>query len=691
MKKIILSILILVFTIPAFASEISPDVKPEPIGEFSFKFPDYAIETLSNGLKVFIVKDNEQPTIAFRMIIFGGSSVDGDKPGLAELTASMLTKGTKKRTAQQIAKTIDGVGATLTSSATTDYYSIYAESLMKHKSLLLDLMSDIVINPEFKAEEFIKLQQQTIAGIQYEKSSSGTLAQSLSRIAVYGKDHPYASRKTEQSIENLNAQNLINFHNAWTKPNNATLVVVGDVDKKEIISDLEKTFKNWKKGETPKIEIPKANPMPKGIYFVSRPGSVQSSLIITTKTIPYNHRDYDRLDIAAELIGGANGRLYQTLREKHSFTYSPYGFLTSTKYENRFAAVAEVAAEKTDSSITVIMNELNDIIRNSPKKDELDRVRTSFIGNYYMSFENSLFIASLIQNEDFYGKKINELKNYDKKINSLVPSDITSMVNDYINPEYAQIIIVGDPSVMKSIEKFGQIFTYDLDLNPLTGADAKLEKISLSPDNLIQKYEKAIGGRDKIASITTINATSSAELSVNGQVIPGQVISQKKALTKLYNMSDFGIFKSEVWVDGTNAWSGQSGQITQADEGEAKDKMLFEAEMFSVLNFKKYDYKLEVLGKQGKSILLSVESKSGTQSTYYFNAETFLLEKQEFTLEGPGGIMEIWSIVSDDYADFGGIMLPKIQKTISPSFVITLKTNYEINKEIDDAVFKPQQ
>lgn len=690
MKNLILSVLILFSTVCLNAKDINPDVKPGPLETVGFKFPDYSVEKLSNGLKVFIVKDNEQPTVAFRLIIFGGTSVEGEKAGIAELTAGMLNKGTSKKNAFEIAQTIDGIGATLESSATTDYYSIYAESLKKHHKLLLEMMSDVLLNSVFDVEEFVKLQQQTIAGIEYEKSSSGSLAQALSRMAIYGKDHPYAIRKTENSVSSINVSDVKEFHSKWAKPNNASLVVVGDVNKEEIIKELEVYFKSWKKSDVPEIVIPEVQQLPKGIYFVSRPGSVQSSLIITTKAIPYNDRDYDRLSLAAQIIGGANGRLYQTLREKYSFTYSPYGFLTSTKFANRFAAVSEVAAEKTDSSITVIINELNDLANKAPSKDELDRVRSSFIGNYYMSFENSLFIASLIQNADFYGKKINELKSYDTKINSIIPDDITTMSKYYINPNNAQIIIVGDPSIIPSIEKYGQIYKYDLDLNPLSGTDAKIENISMSADNLISKYENAIGGKDNIAKILTLNAVSIAELTVNGQIVPGEVLSQKKAPNKLYNMSDFGIFKSEVWVNGVDAWSGQSGQPSVAQQGEAKEKMLFEAEMFSVLALKKHGYTLEVLGNQGDYILMSAKSKSGTESTYYFDKESYLLNKLEFSIEGPNGIKEIWNIVSEDYADFEGVKLPKVQKTISSAFTIKIMTNYEINKEIDDAVFTPQ-
>lgn len=212
MKNIILIVISLLISLNLSAKDINPDIKPEPLNTSGFTFPNYTLRTLSNGLKVYIIEDNEQPTIALRLMIFGGSSVEGTKSGVAELATSMLTKGTKNKSAIQLAQQMDGIGATLTSNTSPDFYTIYAEGLKKHTNIILENMSDILLNPNFPADEFIKLQQQTIAGLQYEKSNSGSLAQALSKIAVYGKDHPYSSRKTESSINSITTNDLIEFH-----------------------------------------------------------------------------------------------------------------------------------------------------------------------------------------------------------------------------------------------------------------------------------------------------------------------------------------------------------------------------------------------------------------------------------------------------------------------------------------------
>lgn len=690
MKYIISLTLILFSFVRMNSQDINPDEKPLPLKEAgSFKFPDYTVQTLSNGLKVFIIEDNEQPTVAYRLMIGGGTSVEGPKSGIAEITASMLTKGTKSKSAAQIASQMDGVGATLASSASTDYYIIYADGLKKHSKLIIESLADVLLNPTFPEDEFLKMQQQIIAGLQYEKSDAGAIAQQLARIAAFGKEHPYSARKTEESVNSIKVSDLQEFHSAWAKPNNATIAVVGDVKAKEVIAELEKYFKNWKKSDVPAIKIPNINTMPKGVYFVNRKGAVQTSLIVTSVGVPLNNIDYDNLRMATNLIGGDNGRLFQTLREKYSFTYSPYAFLTQNKFANRFAAVADVGAEKTDSSLIVIMNELKDLASNTPSKEELLRVKTSFLGAYAMSFENSMSVAARIQTDDFNGIKISETKNYSKKIESINPSDITSAVKSFISSDNVRIIAVGDPAIAPSLEKYGQVYYYDLDLNPLSGADAKIEKISMSPKELIAKYEKALGGSENISKIRSINASSMAELNAGGQRFEGEVLNQKKTPNKVYNYSDFGVFNSQAWVDGENCWTGMKGMEATMQYGDSKAKMMFEAELFPVLALEKYDFKLEVLGTQAGMILMNVTDKSGALSTYYFNKDSFLLEKIDLYLNSPDGKQEIWSQVSADYAEFEGVKLPKLQKTISPNFVITLKTNYTINPEIDDAVFKP--
>jgi predicted Zn-dependent peptidase len=687
MKKILLLILMVMTQINLTSQEISLDKKPEPLSDLDFPFPNYSTETLSNGLKLFIIQDKEQPAVSFRLLIKGGTSVDNNKNGVSELTSAILTKGTKKRTSFDISGTIDGVGANLSASASADNITLFASCLKKHQTLVLDVMTDVLFNPSFPQDEFEKLQKHLIASIQYDKSNPSSIAQALARMVIYGDKYPYSQRNTEESVKNLNLQDIKDYYSTWFKPNNVTLAIIGDVDKNEIISIIEKCFNNWQKGEVPLIEMKEPEAKPLGVYFVSRPGSVQSSIVVTTNTVPYSDKNYEKLNLASNVIGAFSGRLFNTLREKYSYTYTPYGYQTRTKFTNRFACGADVASDKTDSSISVIFEQMNLLVHNTPDEAEINRMKQYSLGSYLMALENSSYVASLIQNADFMGIKINEAIEYPKRLNSMTPMDVRSVSQDCMNPSKALIVVVGDPKVKESLTKFGNVFEFDSDLNPMSGQGAKMESIDIPPEKLISKYIDALGGKSEIESVETITSIGESEINFGGQVLTGKVVSKKMKSGKMYQKSDFSVFTQEIWVDGKNAWNSSNKDTIEIKDKELV-KMLFEAKMFNITKLNDSGFKLKVLGKINDYILLSAKNRFGEEYTYYFDADTYLLIKKETIVNGPNG-NELWTEIYDDYQKFNQILLPKVVKNVSPSLNTKTTYIYQLNNSIDENIFKP--
>lgn len=684
MKYLNLFIILLLLSIKVMTQDININQKPEPLSEFEFKFPKYKVERLKNGLKVFLIEDKEQPTIAFRVLIKGGSSVDSEKSGIADLTSGLLTKGTKNYNADQIANTLDGVGASISASANADFISIYAQSLKKHEELLLKMLKEVILEPTFPKSEFEKLQKQTIASIQYEKSNPSSLAQSLSRIAIYGEEHPYAKRNTEESINSITRDDIINYYNKWFKSNNATIAVIGDFEEKEILQDLENSFSDWSKGELTNIELPNVKTLPKGVYFVSRPNSVQSSIVVTTLTVPIKNRYYETLGLASNIIGAFSGRLFMTLREKYSYTYTPFGFQTRTRAINRFACGADVAKDKTDSAISVILSELQSLTNNPPTDEEFNRIRQYSLGSYLMSMESSSFIASLIQNTDFYGLMIEELPKYPNRLQSMTPYDIRIVANEYINPKNAQIIVVGDPSIKESLTKFGQLFEYDLDLNKV---DLKLERIKLTVDELLEKYIDAIGGINTINKINAIESKATSEMNINGQVFSGDIYTIKTKDGRMYEKSDFRLFYSETWVDSNQAWINIQNTTTELKDKELY-RILFDANIFPLLNFSKFNIKSNILGKNSKYIVLETINRNAEKNIYYFNNNNYLLAKKE-TIINRENLIELFTEIYEDYQKIDGILLPTKITNKSETMNSITYHNYVINPKFDENIFKP--
>lgn len=687
--KYILSIIILALVLNVnIKAEIDVSKKPEALAAKEFKFPSYTEKKLSNGLKVFIIEDNSQPTISMSLLVPGGTSVDGSKAGLANAVAAMLTKGAGKRSALDIATSMDGIGANLNANASGDFFTISASGLKKHLDIILGVWADVVINPTFSDDEFEKLVPQMISGIKDEKSKASSLAAALSRKVIYGENHPYALKATEQTVSDLKINDLKEFYNSYFKPNNATLAVIGDVKADEIVKKLEKALSKWQKGNTPKINIPAPAPMPLGVYFINRPASVQSSVVVTTSGLPYADENYDKLNMAAKVMGaGFGGRMFRTLREKYSFTYTPFGYLTSSKYTNRFACGADVNQTKTDSSVSVILEQLQLLANESPTDEELGRLKKYEIGQYYTSFENSAYVASLIQYSDFYGIPLEKAQEYPIRVQNITPDDVRGMAYEFMNPRSAYIVVVGNESVRESLAQFGKIFDYNMDIEAVSGEKGKFEKVSLDGEDLMEKHLKALGGKDAVNAINTLITKSEANMRLNGSDIKGEIVQTQKAPNKYTQLMDMKMFKQEIICDGNSAWVIANG-MNQKLEGKEFDKIKMDGILFASAKLIENGFKVEVLGKQGENIVAKITSAAGEEAVYYFDAKSFLLnkvEQTEETAEGPAPVTMTYS----DYKNINGVMLPGKIDTESSMFNMKTVNKYEVNVLVDDAVFVP--
>lgn len=691
MKKLLVILFVLFGFISLQAEDIDVNKKPESEPPEDFKFPEYVVKTLDNGIKVYIVEDHEQPTVSINMMIPGGNSVDGIKAGLADFTTALMTKGTSEMTALQIAEALDGVGADVSVSASTDAIYISGSSLLKHMPLMMEIFSDVLLNPTFPEEELEKLRPQALAGIRQQRSNSGTIASNLAKKVVYGFDHPYAQNQTEESVKSITIEDIQNYYNTYLIPNEATISVVGDVDADDIVDELNDMLEGWEKSaNAPEIIVPASNPAPYGVYFVPRKNSIQSSVVLAAPAIPISHPDYMTLDLVGSIVGGGFGsKLFRILREKHSFTYSPQGYLTSSKYANRFVAAAEVKGDKTDSSIIVIRNIFKELANDRQDKDYLNRIKKNTVGNFLMNFESSNFISSLIQGAEFYGIPIEQYKNFPEFVMSRTPTEIREISRKYISPEKAYIVLVGNPELEEKLKKYGQVFKYNLDLEPMSGKDAKMEKISMNADELIENYVEAIGGQDAINSVQDITLNSNITLHVQGQSIPGTYTIKNKMPNKYLMKMNAGPIKQEVTCNEDKVFAKGAG-VEKELEGKEKKKMQLDFNLLKETRLIELGYQCKVLGKQGDHILMTAISPIESDLTYYYNADSYLIEKIEENIQTEQGTM----IVTTEYSDYiqvDNLMLPGKTINTSQMFTIESENKYELNKGLDDSIFKISQ
>ncbi len=453
-------------TLPPKAGPLPPVVLPKVV-----------TKDLANGLRLFILRDQRQPTVTFRLLIKAGSLYDGASPGLASMTASLLNKGTSTLSAEAFAQKTDFLGARVEASANDDFLSVIASGLSRDASELLGFFGGAILDPAFSASELEKERRTTISDLIAERANPSAQAALLRNQLLYGK-HPYGARATPESITALTREQIVAFHKEIFIPNNATLVIVGDIDTETISKEAAKVFGQWKKGE---IKPPQLAAFPKieGITFhlVDRPASVQSNLLVAGVGVARNNPDLPELQVVNSVLGGGfSGRLFSNLRERNGYTYGAYSGFAARKLGGAFSATAQVRNEVTAAATKEIFHELERLRTEPIPEDELKLQRTYLAGNYLISLESDRRIAERIQEVDLYGLSADYWEEYANRLNSVTPAMASELAKKYIDPKDLVVVVVGKAEeVLPQLKELGPVTVYDADFKVVTPpkSDAK--------------------------------------------------------------------------------------------------------------------------------------------------------------------------------------------------------------------------
>jgi len=468
MKKLLLTLLT-TFAVSAFG-EIDRTKKPEPAPAPAASFPDYKTEILPNGLKVFIIEDDRKPTVTFRLVIRSGSIFDGAKPGTADFVADLLNRGTAKRDAATFALETDSIGVAIESDAGPDSISVSAAGLTKYTGKILDLFSDAIFHAAFPAEQFAKLQRQTLSALEEEKQQPAKLVATLTSKVLYS-EHPYGPYLTPAAVQALTRDDLVAFHRAHFIANNATLAIVGDVKAAEILAEVQRVFGVWEKGSLPEIKKVLLPPKLQGvtIHLLDRPGSVQSSIVIAQPGPARANPDTPELNVLNATIGGGfSGRLFQNLREKHGWTYGAYSAFGMQKYGGDFQASAETRNEVTAPAIVETLKEIARLSDDPVPEPEIALQRQYNVGNYLLSLESSARTAQRVQDIDLYGLPADFYKTYARRMSETTPAQVQALAKKHLSTTDLAIIVVGEAKdVQPALEKIGKVIVYDQDLQPV--------------------------------------------------------------------------------------------------------------------------------------------------------------------------------------------------------------------------------
>lgn len=465
--KILLLSIFLAMPLAAQAA-VDRSKAPDPASAPKVSFPDHEERTLSNGLKVFFVKSDREPMITFRMAVKAGSARDEDKSGLAEILATMLSRGTENRDAARFAEEIDFLGASFSAGVSEDAIYGLARGLSRYTDEILDLFSDAMLHPAFAEPELALEKKKTQSALETQRKEPSSLASRLRDRLVYG-EHPYAQSATPETVQRIDRKSLQAFHQDYFAPNNATLAVVGDFDLEALLPKLEKAFGEWKSLEVeplPKPELAQEKGI--SIHLVDRPDSVQSNIVVARLGAPRNDANVPELQLLSSTLGGGmTSRLFTNLRETHGWTYGAYSRFKFQKEAGAFYASTEVRNDVTAPAITETLKELKKISEEAIPEDELELQRQNMIGNFLLSLEQPSTTADRVQSIELNGLPEDYYKTLATRLEGVTSAQQLELAGEYLGADDYTIVVVGDAkSIREDLEKLGTVTVYDTDLKP---------------------------------------------------------------------------------------------------------------------------------------------------------------------------------------------------------------------------------
>jgi zinc protease len=690
MKKILFS---LCFLLPRilFGQGIDRSVIPSAGPAPTINIKDSEVFKTSNGITVIVSENHKFPKVSFRFVMGASPMTQGTKAGLADISGELILSGTSTRTKDQLDGEVDYIGASLRA----DKQSISLSCLTKHLPKGLTILSDILVNANFPADEFERVKKQSYSALLSAKSDPGTMSDNAEAKANFPKGHPYSEVMTEASLNNIRVEDVKEYFKQIFTPDSSFVVIVGDITVADAKEMIEKYFANWTGGKKYDQEIGAAN-FHKGnrVIFVKKPGAVQSSVSISFPLgIKPGDQDQIPLTVMNGILGGGGfgTRLMANLREDKAYTYGCNSSLNITEDGSWLSASGNFRNEVTDSAITEILFELDQLSNGYVLDDELNLTKQTMAGSFARSLESpqtvARFALSIIKNKlskDYY-------QTYLKKLEAVNKEDVLTMAQKYLTAKNCNIVVVGNEEILALLKKFdsdGKIEIFDA-----YGEEVKeLKKATISKEELVEKYilattqssslKQALKKIGKIKSLEEVSELTMAQ-------IPFPLKSTKtwsKPQKEGQKLEGQGMVFQRSFFDGTVGimHSMQTGKKDLTpEEITAKSKS---TGLFPELNYNKTGIQFELLGIETieeKNFFVLKTNDGMTESFDYYDCTTFL-KKKSLKIEKEAGEISESEITYSNYKDINGILFPQLFVLASGEAVFNGKViSTNVNGKVD--------
>ena len=683
MKTKILSLVAILAMSFTSIAQIDRSKMPEPGPAPKVKLGESKKFILKNGLTVIMVENHKLPRASVNLTIDNYPSFEGDKAGVSSMMGSLLGRGTTNISKDEFNERVDYLGASLSFSSG----GAYGASLKKYFPEILELMADGVKNSQFTQEEFEKEQKITLDGIKSNEKSVTSAARRVENALTYGKEHPFGEFITKETVKNITLKDVENRYKNYYKPNNAYLIIIGDINPKKIKKMVKKLFSDWKSGSIPEYTMPKVNNVETTeINFINMDNAVQSEIaVVNSLDLTLGDKDYYAALLANQILGGGGtARLFQNLREDKAYTYGSYSRVRQSRYVGTFKATASVRNMVTDSSVVEIQKEINKIRYQKVSEQDLRDAKELYIGNFVMEVQKPATAARYALNRELYNLPEDYYETYLEKINAVTINDLQDAAIKYFKGDKARIIITGKGiDVLKNLEKNSD---YKINYFDKFGNPSEKPKMTLpipegvTASSVIDSYFNAIGGADKIAAIKTLAMTYNATIQGTPIVLTTKVAAPNKTTNTI---SVMGQTMQKQAFNGENGYNEIRGQKKEFDEKEI-NKSKSNTAPFSEMAYKNglLDRIEPVDGKNAYVI------KSGTTEIYYDVATGLKLQSVEVVKTPDGKETKVPTIFSD-YKEVSGVLFAHKRDQVTPRFTLNfVLQDVKINEGVEDKDFE---
>ena len=688
-KKIIIALIIILSS--STNAQIDRSIMPEsgPAPEIFFGKPQTF--NLDNGLTVMVVENTKLPRASASLSFDNPLIFEGDIAGVSSILAEMVGNGTQSISKEDFIEEIDYMGASLNVTGS----GAFAGSLKRYFPRVLELMASAVLEPLFTQEEFDRQKNLIKESLKTGDKDVATAANRVEGFITYGSQHPNGEFVTQESLDKASLQDAIDFYNNYSSPSNAYLVIIGDVNYDEIKSKVTNLFGSWSSKDVSATSFPSpTNPDETEIIFVDMPNGVQSVVsIINTVDFNKNNSDYFAALVANRILGGGGaGRLFNNLREDKGWTYGSYsGISESYKTKGTVIAQAQVRNEVTDSAAVELLMELDKMKNSFVTDEELNSAKAKYTGNFVLSLENPSTIAGFARNiitqklpEDYYNSFL-------ENINNVTKEDVQKAANNYFLTDNTRVFITGKGSeILESIENIKyngkklKVRYFDKYANEIERPDYSIDS-DISAEDVINEYVKAIGGKDALAEVTSIEIKATS--NVQGTVLEMYSIKNNQNQS-LMEMSAMGMTIAKTVFNKFQGYNEVNGQRIPLTEVELEQAIINSA-LFSELNF---DFSLvELVGTSDVEGEKAYEIKVTDNKSVFYSVDTGLKLKEVESQEVEGNLI-VGETYYREYEEVEGILLPKVINQVSASIPIpggiTFKaTSIKLNVETKESDF----